>query len=283
MENKVPKHAKKRGLVIEGGGFRACYAAGAVYELLKSAPNLHFDVVAANSASVCTAAYFVTRQIGEMEKIRIGGGILSSPKLLNFWRVPIAWHKSLIDLEFLFEDLLIKQFPLDLEALKKSPTELYVTVMHYKSGRRSEFSNRDPEILEAMKASCAVPWAYKEKIMIRGERYFDGFYDSIPLRIAKEKKCDEIWVISTRPTGYRKGKLKLFEKIPQQTCQLLSKRHYYYNKTAEEVENNKNYIIVRPKEALPVSRFTNDRKQLENVFALGQRDMKEKLDAKKTE
>ena len=29
--------------------------------------------------------------------------------------------------------------------------------------------------------------------------------------------CDEIWIISTRPQGYRKGRLKLFEKIPQKT------------------------------------------------------------------
>ena len=95
MENDAPK---KRGLVIEGGGFRASYAAGAVYELLKSAPDLHFDLVAANSASVCTAAYYVTRQIREMEKICLGGGGMTSPKNPNFLRVPISWGKSLVGL-----------------------------------------------------------------------------------------------------------------------------------------------------------------------------------------
>ena len=263
----------KRGLVIEGGGFRACYAAGAVYELLKSAPDLHFDLVAANSASVCTAAYFVTRQIREIEQILLGG-ILSSPKFLNFWRVPISWYQSLTDLDYLFYDVFTKQFPLDLKALKTSPTDFFVTVMHYATGRRTEFSNRDPEIFEAMKASCAVPWAYKEKIMLGGERYFDGFYDSVPLRIAKEKKCDETWIISTRPQGYRKGRLKLFEKIPQQTCRLLAKRHFYYNETAEEIEKSDKYIIVRPKEPLPVSRFSNNQKDMERVFEVGQRDMR---------
>ena len=274
--DRMGEKSPKRALVIEGGGFRALYAAGAIYQLLKEAPHLHFDVVVANSASVGTGAYFVTKQIQEIESIWLGN-ILTSPKLLSFWRVPISWWKSLVDLDFLFDDVFKKQFPLDLGLLKKSPTDFYVTVMHYESGRRCAFSNRDPEIFEAMKASCAVPWAYNRKIYIQGERYLDGFYDSIPLRIAKEKDCKEIWVISTREHGYRKGRLKLFEKIPQKSCQLLAKRHFYYNETAKEIEQNQNYRVVRPKERLPVARFNNDIKGLHHIFALGREDMKEHL------
>lgn len=274
MNSKSPK---RRGLVIEGGGFRASYASGVLYQLLKEAPHIHFDVVCANSSSVCTAAYFVTKQLKEIEEIFLEKDALGSPKLLNFWRVPIAWKHSLLNIDFLFDDVFKKQFPLNLKALRESPTEFYTTVLHYETGGRREFSNRDPEIYTAMRASCALPWAYKPEIYIRGERYIDGFYDSVPLRIAKEKGCDEIWIVSTRPNGYRKKPLKLFEKIKNQNCQLLAKRHIYYNQTAKEIESNKDYIVIRPKETLELSRFGNDPEKMQTVFRLGQQDSHEKI------
>lgn len=270
----------KRALVIEGGGFRAAYATGALYQLLKQAPDLHFDVVAANSSSVIAAAYFVTKQVQEIEDIWLNDDCLGSPKLLSYWRVPISWYRSFLNIDYLFDDVFSKRYPLDLQKLRSAQTNFFVTVMQYPAGKRCHFSNRDPEIYEAMRASCAVPWAYLGKIYLRGERYIDGFYDSIPLRIAQEKGCDEIWIISTRPQGYRKGRLKLFEKLPIKHCQLLAKRYFYYNETAEQIEANGYAHVIRPKETLPISRFTNNVKQLREVFQLGIRDMKMSLRAK---
>ncbi|MDO8528226.1 MAG: patatin-like phospholipase family protein [Deltaproteobacteria bacterium] len=263
----------KRALVIEGGGFRSAYAAGALLHLLKEAPDLHFDVVAANSASVIPAAFFVTRQAKELEEFWLKDDALASPKFLSFWRIPISWLKPLINIDYFFHDIFRYRYRLDLEKLHEAKTEFYVTVMHHATGTRTDFSNRDPEIYEAMRASCAVPWAYNRKIYIRGERYIDGFFDSIPLRIALEKGCTEIWIISTRPKGYRKGRLKIFEKIPVQNCRLLSKRHLYYNKTAWDIEQNPDYKILRPKEKLSVARFSNDLKKLREVFLQGKKEM----------
>lgn len=267
----------KRALVIEGGGFRAAYAAGAVYQLLRQAPDLHFDVVAANSSSVCTAAYFVTQQIKEMEAIWFETDCLASPELLSWKRAPISFYRSFLNIDYLFDDIFAKRYPLDLKALAQAKTNFFVTVMQYPSGKCCQFSNRDPEIYEAMRASCAVPWAYIGKVMIQGERYMDGYYDSIPLRIALEQTCDEIWIISTRPKGYRKKRLSLLEKIPLRHFQLMSKRYLYYNETAEEVEKNPRYIIVRPGQMLQVKRLTNDLNLFREALRLGREDMKELL------
>lgn len=267
----------KRALVVEGGGFRGAYAAGAVIQLLKEAPDLHFDVVVANSSSVCTAAYYITGQEEEMDAIWGTSDCLGSSKLMSWWRAPISFHKSFLNIDYLFDDVFEKQYPLNREALKKSKTEFFVTVMHYETGKRCTFSNRDPEIYDAMRASCAVPWAYIGQIWIRGERYIDGFYDSVPLRIAKEKGCDEIWVISTRPKGYRKSRVKLFENIPLQHFQLLSKRHVYYNETAEEIEADNDLIVIRPKETLPISRLTQDMDVFRQVIKMGGKDMSSQL------
>ena len=134
----LKKKTHKRALVIEGGGFRASYAAGVLYQLLNS-PQIHFDIVCANSSSVCGAAYFVTKQIDEMEEICLKHNFLGSPELLNFWRVPIAWKTSLLNIDYLFDDVFKKQFPLNLKALCESPTEFYVTIMEYKTGKQSAF------------------------------------------------------------------------------------------------------------------------------------------------
>lgn len=267
---------KKRALVIEGGGFRAAYGAGALYQLLCERPDLHFDVVAANSSSVWAAAFFVTRQSEVFKKIWIESDCLGSRKLMSWWRAPIAWHKPLLNIDYLFDDVFKLRAPLDLEKLRRSATDFFVTVMEFPGGRRAQFSNRDPEIYEAMRASCAVPWAYSGKINIRGRRYIDGFYDSIPLRIALEQNCDDIWIISTRPKGYRKGRLRLFEKMPlklSKHCRLLAKRHRYYNPTADAIESNPQYKIIRPQGRLPISRLTNDLVAMKKVFQMGQKDM----------
>lgn len=266
----------KRALVIEGGGFRASYGAGALYQLLCERPDLHFDVVAANSSSVGSAAYFVTRQKEAFEKIWMESDCLGCPKFLSWWRAPIAWHKSLLNIDYLFDDVFKLRAPLDLEKLRRSATDFFVTVMEFPGGRRAQFSNRDPEIYDAMRASCAVPWAYIGKINIRGRRYIDGFYDSIPLRIALEQNCDDIWIISTRPKGYRKGRLKLFEKPPlnfSKHCRLLAERHRCYNPTADAIESNPLYTIIRPQAPLPISRLTNDPAAMKKVFQMGQKDM----------
>lgn len=264
----------KRALVIEGGGFRAAYATGAVYRLLREAPDLHFDVVAANSSSVIAAAYFVTQQVQEIENIWLNDDCLASPQLLSYWRVPVSWKKSFLNIDYLFDEIFSKRYPLNLQKLRGARTDFFVTVMRYPSGERCQFSNRDPEIYEAMRASCAVPWAYLPKIVLRGQRYIDGFYDSIPLRIALEQGCNEIWIISTRPKGYRKGQLRLFEKIPLRHCQLLAQRHIFYNETAQAIETNDHYKMIRPQQTLPISRFTNNMNKLREVFKIGMEDMK---------
>lgn len=272
-------NSKKHALVVEGGGFRAAYAAGALYQLLVKAPGLHFDVVAANSSSVIAAACFVTQQKEIFEGVWLNDNCLGSSQLLSYWRVPVSWKKSFLNIDYLFDDVFKTRYPIDLKKLRQAKSDFFVTVMQYPLGLRTQFSNRDPEIYEAMRASCAVPWAYIGEIRIRGERYIDGFYDSVPLRIALEQNCNEIWVISTRPKGYRKGRLPLFEQLPMTHCRLLAQRYRYYNETAQAIERNGHYKVFRPKETLPISRFTNNVDQLQTVFRLGSQEMSRWLDA----
>ncbi|MDO8494489.1 MAG: patatin-like phospholipase family protein [Deltaproteobacteria bacterium] len=267
----------KRALVIEGGGFRGAYAAGVVYGLLTQAPEITFDVVVANSSSVSTGAYFVTKQAKELNGIWVDEKSVGSPKVLSWWRAPISFYKSFMNIDYVFDELMTKDYRLDLNALQKSKIDYFVTAMEFPTGRRHQFSNRDPQIWDAMRASCAVPWAYIGKIVIRGQRYIDGFYDSIPLRIAKEQGCDDIWIVSTRPKGYRKGRLKLFEILPLKHCRLLAKRHLYYNETAEEIEASDRYKVIRPEVKLPVSRLTNNAQEISEIFEMGQKDFKKFL------
>lgn len=262
----------KRALIIEGGGFRAAYAAGAVYHLLKNRPDIHFDVVASNSSSVCTAAYFVTKQLEEMEAIW-KGEYLGSPKLMSWRRAPVSFYKSFLNIDYLFDTVFKKNHPLDLEKLRQSPIQFLVTVMEYPTGERVFFSNRDPEIYDAMRASCALPFAYIGKVMIRGKRYIDGFYDSVPLRLA-EGEADEIWVISTRPAGYRKTRSRLLANLPHPHFRLLSERYRYYNAVAEKLETDPNLKILRPRRKLPISRLTNNMNEMRTAFEIGEGDMK---------
>lgn len=273
---------KKRGLVIEGGGMRGAHSCGALWGMYQKGIT-DFDVVAATSAGACTASFFVARQYDLFSKV--WQNYLHDGRFINFKK--IFSRKSVMDLDYLIYEVFMEHTPLNVEAVKKSPTLFYITATDCETGSPTYFNNRECDILTALKASAALPVAYKHPVVIAGRSYVDGgISNSVPIQKVIDEGCEEVYVLLTRPPGYRMTPSKLIPKLLKRkfpaVAKALRERHIRYNQTMDRLEAGAypcRLIIIRPQEKLPLSRLTTNRDKIIETIQRGYRDSMATLSA----
>ncbi len=263
----------KRGLVIEGGGMRGAHSCGALMAMHEM--GMTFDVVAASSAGACTGAFWVS---GQHNLFRvIWGDHLNGTQFIslkNFFK-----RQHIMNLDYLIDVVFAHKEKLDIEAIRNSPTKLFISSTNCMTGNAHYFSN-DDLILPALKASAAMPVAYRNPVWIDGIPYRDGgIADPIPIQKAIDEGCDEIVVVLTRPENYRKKPSYLMPWLLKRQhfglAQALIRRHETYNKTAEAIEKNKfsaKITVIRPTRTLPVKRLSTTQKNIFEAIQQGQED-----------
>lgn len=267
----------KRGLVVEGGGMRGAHSCGVLMAMIRN-DLTDFEVVAATSAGACTAAFLVSRQFDFFPKIWTH--YLHDGRFINLKR--LGSNRSVMDLDYLIDDVFGNLQPLDTEAIRKSRTCFFVAATDRETGTVTYFNNHDHPILSVLKASAAMPVAYKKPVTIDGRAYLDGgITASIPIQKAVDEGCEEIFVVLTRPKGYRKKpplvKLlpRLYQKRYPRLAEAILHRHERYNETVERIEKGDypaRLVVVRPGEKLPVNRLTRNRKKIQAAIEQGYRE-----------
>jgi predicted patatin/cPLA2 family phospholipase len=272
----------KKALIIEGGGMRSAYASGALVALHEQGHH-HFDVVVGTSAGACCAVNFIGGY--PMRNFQILHDYLAGPRFIRFSK--IFSRQNIVDIDFLLDEVLQNHVPLPIKEFKATPTQLFITATDCDSGEPLYFDGRDDNIIENLRASCAMPYLYRRKIWWQGRRLMDGgIAVSIPIQKALEEGCDELYVISTRPKGYRKKKNRLgwinhlfFPRYPEMV-KTLNNRWQEYNDTLAWLENpppSKKVILIRPKQSLPVTRTTRKPAKIREGFHQGYQDALEML------
>jgi len=268
----------KTALVLEGGAIRSAYLAGVLLALWEGGIR-HFDLVVGTSAGACCGANFIA---GTPEKsTEILENYLTSKKFVNFLRTPT--FKNVVDIDFLIDEVCVKLVPLDLPKIKSSPTKFYISATDFETGDLVYFNNHDHDLLEALRASCAMPYFYRNKALYEGRRYMDGgMTASVPIEKALEEGASRIIVVGTRPKGYRKKPAPLppwFHRIfyPKSPAlgHLFKKRASLYNKSMDLIENPPQGITITyiaPHTDLPVSRTTKDRVKVKQAVHMGYED-----------
>jgi predicted patatin/cPLA2 family phospholipase len=254
---------KKRALVLEGGGMRSAYVAGALlafHELGKT----RFDVIIGTSAGACCAANFL---VGHPEYNQfVLEEHLASERFIKFGN--ILTPKNIVDVDYLLDEC-FDTFDKIQNHLKTSNTKFFITTTNCSNGEPIFMDASKENIREALRASCAMPYLYRKKVFRSGDRVIDGgLSSSIPIRKAIKEGCDEIYAVCSRPQGYRKKPNSFgwinhlaFPKYPH-LARALWFRDRAYNADLDLLENpprGVDIIAIRPKEKLPVSRVTRDR------------------------
>jgi predicted patatin/cPLA2 family phospholipase len=248
LEGRPVDHTRKLAIVVEGGAMRAVISGGSFIALDFLGLTDVFDLIYGSSAGAINAAYFLAHQIAY--GVAVYYQLINNRQFVNLARLldprPSA---KVVNMDFLFDEVIAKARPLDVERVRSSPTELYASVTDKADGAGSLFSSKDLalDLRTLLKASSAIPVYYNQPVSLVGRQYIDGSVaNALPIEAAIAAGCTDVLALLTRPSGYRKkppnmlsrlySRLKLRGYDPRFTAVYIS-RHNDYNRSLQLLVN----------------------------------------------
>lgn len=272
------------GLILEGGASRGVFTAGILDYLMDE--DFMFPYVIGVSAGACNALSYVSWQRGR------SFDCLAPEDKENQYKYSMKEairHRSIYDMDKLFETFPRETFPYDFETYKKLGIDCEMVVTNVLTGEAEYMMEKNNENLlcKICRASSSLPLA-SPMVSIRGVPYLDGgLADSIPLRRSLETGHKKNVIILTRPYGYRKKFpdeslrifIPLYNKYPN-LMKAIYYRGFYYNKRIEAIEaleREGKVFVLRPAIDCPKRTDTN-RHHLQGFYNHGYELMASKME-----
>lgn len=270
------------GLVLEGGGVRGAYTAGALTWLHEK--GIRFDYGTGISVGALYLTCFETGNLAAAKNMAIE---YASDKSNVGWRALLK-EGFYVAYRHIFEDHLKAKEHLNVQSLKKENPDMEIGLYDLEKAEVVWYnaSQIDDE-MEVLLAACSLPIVSKI-VDIDGHRFLDGgIIKMIPIERALEKGCTKNLVITTKPAGFvRKKGSKIVEWLMKfcyptypQLCEDYQIRHInYYEQMSlvEELVEKKEALLIRPTQTIPISRFKGNKENCAKLFELGYRDMEER-------
>ena len=263
----------KMGLVLEGGGMRGVFTCGVLDAFLDA--NISFPYVVGVSAGACNGLSFVSRQRGRARTSNIE--MLRDYKYIGLRFLPR--QHSILDQEFLFNEMPAKLLPYDYEAYRNSSTrfEMVTTVcLTGKACYLHEPTNPD-RLVKRARASSSLPYVCPVVFVDRIPMLDGGIVDSIPVLRAQEQGFRQNVVVLTRNRGYRKTERDIrvprfiYNRFPH-LREALSQRCSVYNEQlqmVERLEDEGSIYVIRPERPLSVGRMERNINKLIALYDEG--------------
>lgn len=209
----------KIALVVEGGAMRGVVSGGMATGLEALGLRDAFDVVYGASAGACAGAYFLAGQA--QRGARLYYEAVNNRQFIDVFRG--FQRRAIVDLDFLFDQVLRQQLPLDFDAVQRSGVEFVVLASHVdgengadehvEAVRLSGFEDVD-DLMGALHASCRMPVVGGAPFTYRGMRYWDAaITQPVPIHAALADGCTHILVLLTLPRDTRPGKIGLLDRL----------------------------------------------------------------------
>ena len=272
----------KTGLVLEGGAMRGLYTA-AVLDVM-SEQHLQLDGMIGVSAGATFGCNFKSDQPYRTLRYNL--------RFCKNWHYA-SWRSWLLtgDLygaKFCYDDIPHVLDPFDSAAFAKNPMEFYVVCTDMKTGKAVYHPCRDggEEDLKWIRASASLP-VFSRPVEAGGMLLSDGgTADSIPVRWFEAQGYERQVVILTQPQGFRKqpySNIKAMKAALHRYPELgkaLEDRYLRYNETLDYIAKKEAagmYFVLRPSVKLPVGPVVHDPEKMNEAYAIGRRDIDEKL------
>lgn len=270
---------EKTGLVLEGGGVRGAFTAGALAWLTEN--HIQFDYAAGiSSGAVYLCCY-------EMDNTRIPYmmSVHYSCDPENVGIKAFGKEGHYVAYKHIFDHYLLETEHMDVTPLIDSGRNFEVGSYDLKQGKTIWFGPADLDAkMTILRGACALPIAsaivpFRDHLLLDG-----GITKMIPIERALEQGCTKCLVITTKPADYvRKpapGAIKglmhmVYPKYPQ-ISKDYTVRHENYYKQMDLIENlvqEDKAIMIRPSETINVSRWRGNEKDCERLYQLGKSDM----------
>lgn len=255
----------KLALVLSGGGmFSSSYMSGALLALVEKHNLTSPDIAIGGSGSAAVLSYYVS---GQYNYIREFIGSINIKKLINPFRL---W--KILDLDYMINEVIKKQFPLDMESLYSSKTNLLIGATNTKTGDVRHFSskNRD-DMIQALRATKSMPF-FCRPVRIDGSYYGDS-YASCSTKMNFLKAVD---MGATKVIVITKGGSGKFWKQGFKLWFSTKSRRFRenYSRIMEREKNlsipkNVKLIVLKPDEKINLPNLSRDVKRLNLAMQQG--------------
>ncbi len=238
----------KKTLIIQGGGFRTAFSAGVIDAFIAFDYN-PFDAYFAVSGGAISLSYYLSQQYGScFEATKF---LASEKDFMSYNR--ILRRKVLMDIDY-FNIVSDDKVPFDVDkAIENSNgKEISIVVTDINEGIPEYFHPNKENWMDAVIASCTLPFVTKGKHLLDGKEYMDGGWsDALPVQRAVETGSDDIVIIRTTPKD-----LKVSQSWPDylgayiyrsntslQTC--FENNHKKYNDSIDFINSISDKVHIR--------------------------------------
>ncbi len=275
---------EKIGLVLEGGGVRGAYTAGALAWL--SDNGIAFDYgVGISSGAVYLCCYEMNnRQIPYNMSVHYA----SEPETVGL--KALMKEGYYVAYRRIFEEDLKGKEGMTLQPLIDKNPNIEIGAYVLEHGRTEYFGPKEMDAgMELLLGSCALPVA-SAVIEYNGMHLLDGgITKMIPIERAQEQGCTKFLVITTKPADYvRKPSSKLirfvmrhiYKEYPQVEKDYAVRHLNYYKQIGivKDLVAEGKAIHVLPSQNIKVSRFKGDEENCQKLYDLGYTDMQARKD-----
>ncbi len=269
----------KIGLVLEGGGVRGAFTAGACKWLIDNNINVDYSV-GVSSGSIYQACYEL-RDADVLKRISCKYACADD----NVGLKALLKEGYYVAYKKMFRDDLYGKEHFSIRKLREENRNMEIGCYDLDLGKTIYFGAKDlDDELELLRATCSLPVA-AAIVDYEGHHLLDGgITQMIPIERALEQNCTKNLIITTKPKDYVRKPASLFVKIlmrliySKYPCVLrdYKVRHLNYYKQIEEINQQieaKKAIMIYPTRTIKVSRWKGDPEKCEELFDLGYQDM----------
>lgn len=193
------------------------------------------------------------------------------------------FRRPVIDFDFLFGELIAARKPLSFAALSRGPDfRALSTSLETLSLRVLRDFTDAEELMQAVRASAALPVLGGEAPVFRGERMADGgILEAIPYETALREQATHVLVLRSRPPGHRKPPYNsLAQRVTlrgePELVELMRGREDAYNAQATDLErmmehstDGRVFQIAVPNHTPLIGRLETSRSRVVEALRLG--------------
>lgn len=267
----------KTSLVLEGGGMRGVYTAGALTWLIDN--GIEFD----NAYGISTGAVHLCSFLMKDKKNLFDFSVDYITDKKAMFLPAILRSGCIVDYDYLFNDLMVNKAHYDMSKLKDTRTSGKVGVYDLNLGETIYLDVKKMNTNE-LKASTSLPLIGKV-VKENGRELLDGgITEMIPISESIKDGCNRHLIITTKPAGYtrkpaKKAIVKLMSTVYSK-CPNIGRdyeiRHLNYQKQIDAIkklEEKKEAVYIYPTKTSKVTRLGGKREELVELFELGMADM----------
>lgn len=272
----------KKSLVLEGGGMRGAYTAGALSWLIDN--NIEFD----NAYGISTGAVHLCNYLLKDKKSLFDFSTKYISDKNAIGTRAILRCKHLVDYDYLFNNILIKKTGFSFSLLNNVKANAKIGIYELEECKTIYHKVQNINVNE-LKAACSLPLLGKTVVYNNKHLLDGGITDMIPIQEAVNDGCNKHLIITTKPKDYvrkpsKKAIVELmrirYKKYPCIANDYAIRHENYYKQISliNDLQDKNDALYIYPSESSNVSRLGGSIEELEHLFELGRKDMEAKKD-----